>query len=265
MESHTYVEADMDDAEQLGLAGGTCHVYSSRCPGKLTANEDAAAVIAIDERSAVVVLADGMGGASAGHHASRIAVQTLQESVESAASDSTLLRSAILNGIEQANQAIIQLGVGAATTLAVVEIQGDEIRPYHVGDSEILLVGSHGKIKLQTMSHSPVGYAIEAGVLDQTEAMHHEERHFISNSVGSTDMRIEIGSPIKMARRDTLLLSSDGLTDNLHSDEIVSCVRKGPVPAAIRKLANDSRSRMTEPTAGLPSKPDDLTVIVFRR
>ena len=45
------------------------------------------------------------------------------------------LRGAILNGIEAANRSIRELGCGAATTLALVEIQDRTIRPYHVGDS----------------------------------------------------------------------------------------------------------------------------------
>ena len=77
--------------------------------------------------------------------------------------------------------------------------------------------------------------------MDETDAMHHEDRHVISNVIGSTDMRIEVGSAIKIAPRDTLVLASDGLSDNLHLPEIVECVRKGPLASVARELASRVR------------------------
>ena len=132
---------------------------------------------------------------------------------EYAALDATSLRAAILDGLERANQRVLELGIGAATTLAVAEIAGTTLRPYHVGDSSILVVGQRGKMKLQTMLHSPTGYAVEAGLLDEADALHHEERHLISNMVGAVDMRIEVGSAIRLALRDTVLLATDGSSE----------------------------------------------------
>ena len=149
-------------------------------------------------------------------------------------------------------------------TLAVVEIQGRTVRPYHVGDSMILTSGQRGKIKLQTIAHSPVGYAVEAGFLDRDEAMHHEERHLISNMIGSEAMHITIGAPVKLADRDTLLVASDGLGDNLHLDEIVERIRRGPLAKVAERLRVDSITRMNSPPKGQPSKPDDMTFIVYR-
>jgi len=133
-----------------------------------------------------------------------------------------------------------------------------------VGDSMILVVGQRGKIKLQTVSHSPVGYAVESGLLDEAEAMHHEDRHLVSNMLGMTDMRIEVGSAIELAARDTLLLASDGLFDNLHVHEIVERIRKGPLAQVMQDLAAQCRGRMQAATDGQPSKPDDLTFVAFR-
>ena len=43
-------------------------------------------------------------------------------------------------------------------------------------------------------------------MLDEAEAMLHEERHIVSNVLGSNDMRLEIGPLIPMALFDTVLL-----------------------------------------------------------
>jgi PPM family protein phosphatase len=145
-----------------------------------------------------------------------------------------------------------------------VEIQDCTVRTYHVGDSAILLTGQRGKLKLQTIAHSPIGYAVESGLIDEQAAIHHEERHVISNVIGSDQMRIEIGPAIEMAARDTLVLASDGLLDNLLPDEIVQRVRSGPLDAAVESLVQLARRRMNNEANAMPSKPDDLTVIAFR-
>jgi serine/threonine protein phosphatase PrpC len=250
-EARLYLDQDMQSPELLNVAGGTAAVFSARCPGKQTPNEDAVAVLPVDAKRAVLVVADGMGGTTAGERASATAVRQLRRSI-SHAGDDPMLRTAILNGIEQANRAVSELGVGAATTLAIVEISGGVARSYHVGDSMILAVGQRGRVKLQTVSHSPVGYAVEAGMLDEAEALHHEDRHLVSNFIGSAEMRIEIGPPLNLAERDTLLLASDGLFDNLYNDEIIERTRKGPLEQVVRSLAGECRQRMTEPRQGVP-------------
>lgn len=255
---------EMVDGELHPISGGVAAVFSARSPGKETPNEDAAALIPYDSRSAALVVADGLGGGLAGEEAASRAIQALKSSIQDASRHGSLLRSAIINGCERANQEIREMGLGAATTLAVAEIQDAVVRPYHVGDSMILVVGQRGKVKLQTISHSPVGYAVEAGILDESEAMHHEDRHIVSNVIGTDEMRIELGPPLELAPRDTLLLASDGLFDNLLTNEIVERLRKGPLPRVVARLAADSRQRMVEPREGEPNKPDDLTFVAFR-
>jgi serine/threonine protein phosphatase PrpC len=264
MDAQLFFQADMSRGEMVAISGGSAGVFSARCRDKQTPNEDAAALIHVDGEAGILVVADGLGGSPAGEQASCLAVRELIASIREAPGDDPSLRAAILNGIENANRAVSELGVGAATTMAIAEIRNHSVRPYHVGDSMILLVGQRGKIKLQTISHSPVGYALEAGLLDETEAMHHEERHVVSNVIGTADMRIEVGSTIEMARYDTLLLASDGLFDNLHTDEIVERIRRGPLKRVMHRLIDDCRRRMHSAEPGQPSKPDDLTFVAFR-
>lgn len=70
-------------------------------------------------------------------------------------------------------------------------------------------------------------------------------------------MRIDVGSALQLAPRDTVLLASDGLSDNLHVSEIVERIRKGPLEVGAMRLADDAWRRMTQPESGPPSKPDD--------
>ncbi|HJQ81655.1 MAG TPA: protein phosphatase 2C domain-containing protein [Lacipirellulaceae bacterium] len=262
-------QAQMTEVAAFEFAGGTAAVFSDRSPAKATPNEDSAALWPTKNGGGILAIADGLGGHAGGERASRLAIEVLQKYVQEALAlpddgQADSLRGAILNGIEAANQSVRELGCGAATTLALVEIQGRSIRPYHVGDSVILLTGQRGKLKLQTIPHSPIGYAVEAGLMKEEEAIHHEERHVISNVIGAEQMRIEMSAPVEMALRDTLVLASDGLLDNLLPGEIVEIVRSGPLNVAVSDLVTEAHHRMTSQNGSAPSKPDDLTIIAYR-
>ena len=247
-----FAQTDLTCPEMFDMVSGQVLVFTHRSPAKETVNEDCAALIPYDEANGVLVIADGLGGLPSGSTASKIAVARLKKSIEKAAQEQTPLREAILDGIERANQDILAQGSGAATTIAVVEIQHDRMRPYHVGDSMILLCGQRGKQKLLSVAHSPVGYAVESGMLDVDEAVHHEERHIVSNVVGAPDMRIEIGAARRIAKLDTLILASDGLFDNLYLDEIVDIIRKGDLQTTALRLLELTRQRMNQPRSELP-------------
>ena len=258
-------QSDLAAPDLYPFLGGHAVVYTHRSPLKTTVNEDCAALIPYDKQNGILVIADGLGGLPAGCTASQTAIQCLQESVQTAYANGTSLREAILDGFELANKAILDSGNGSATTLAVTEVQSTRARPYHVGDSMIMLVGQRGKMKVQSVAHSPMGYAVESGLLDIDEAVHHEERHLISNVVGARDMRIEIGAARKIATRDTLILASDGLFDNLYVDEIVNIIRKGKLEQAAQQLVELSHARMTTQQGEQPCHPDDLTFILYRK
>jgi len=272
LQSLVVAEGLMSEVITLEIAGGLAAVFSTRSPQKSSANEDVAAVLPFSPQHGILAVADGLGGHHGGEKAARLAVDMIQETIQDAMllssdSDCEALRPAILNGIEAANAAVRAMGTGAATTLSLVEIQGREIRAYQVGDSAILLAGQRGKLKYQTIAHSPIGYAVEAGLLAEEEAIHHDQRHMISNVLGSPEMHVEMGPTIRLAARDTLVLASDGLLDNLLPNEIIELVRTGPLDRAVGQLAAVAQERMNAAADSLrttPSKPDDLTIIAFR-
>jgi len=257
-------DQNMNDMQHYCLAGMELVIYSRRSPDKDTSNEDALALLPFEHDGFVAMIADGAGGQRGGKQASQAVVNYLNESLKGCSSEN--LRNAILDGIERANKEIQALGLGAASTLALLEFHLNLVRPYHIGDSEILIIGQKGKIKLHTLSHSPSSYAVEAGVIESHEAMLHEERHLVSNLLGYDDMRIELGPPLKLQRFDTVLLASDGLFDNLSLQEIIEISRKGPLRKAMLNLTSLSLERMHKDTdTSTPNKPDDISIILMRR
>ncbi len=253
-------EAERAEGE---LAGGEFAAYTCRSPDRPTENEDTVGWMTVDDNTGVLAVADGAGGMPAGAFASKLAVRTLFETIAESGLDS-LLDSAIA-GIGRANLAVIEEFGGSATTMTVLLMEGESIRALQVGDSEALLMGLRGKLKFNTIPQSPTGYAIEYGYLDEDTALFHPERHLVSNFVGTIDMRIEVGPVLSMSTYDTLVVATDGLTDNLFRQEIVELSRKGPLKKARESLVSLTQERMLVPSLGTPSKSDDLSLIVFRR
>jgi len=260
-----FLEEDLEAAVLSPLATGHAALFSTRstdkAPGRC--NEDAVGMFSIGARAAVIAIADGCGGMPRAGDAAAIAIRSLQSALAEV-TDAEHLRPAILNAVEHADAAIKALAVGAATTLVVAEIHDDTVRAYQIGDSGLMIVGNRGKVRFQTIAHSPVGYAVESGMLDERRAMVHADRNLVSNVLGIEEMRIEIGPRIQMRPRDTLLLGSDGLFDNLRQAEIVEHIRKGPLDVVARELQDHCARRMAA-DGTTPSKPDDLTFAIFRR
>jgi serine/threonine protein phosphatase PrpC len=245
---------------------GEVAVSTVGCAEKDGPNEDSAAVIPVGDQYLVLIVADGVGGLAGARRASNLTVKKIRHAIKDIdEANGKKLRTAILDGIEAANQAVLDMGTRSASTMALAEIGPGYVRPYHVGDSILFLCGQRGLVKLQTTPHSPVGFAMEAGLINESEALQHAELNLIFNVIGSADMRIEIGSELPMTVRDTLMLASDGLTDNVMQDEIVQLIRKGPLQQAIRGLTELAQGRMQNDVDNQPSKPDDFTTLLFRQ
>jgi serine/threonine protein phosphatase PrpC len=260
----TFFQMNMETPLRLTGLPGQVAVYSARAPDRETPSEDAAGVLRIGAQGAVLMVADGVGGLPAGEDASRLVVETIAGLLQALPEDaSDNLRETILNGLDEANRRIMDETSGAST-LALVEVQGRQIRTYHAGDSIVLVMGQRGRIKLQTVPHSPIGYAVESGMLDEDAALQHADRHLVSNIVGVADMRVEVGGTLTLDDRDTLILASDGLADNLTVQEIVDIMRKGPLHKSLARLVGKCRERMITPSVDQPSHSDDLTVVAYR-
>jgi serine/threonine protein phosphatase PrpC len=239
-------------------------IYAAADPTQSRPSQDRA-MASLDSDHVLLAVADGAGGHKSGGRAASITVHALEQATSEASHDGREPRFAILDALERANRKVIALGDGAATTLASALVVDNRVRTFHVGDAMVLVVGGRGRVRLITAPHSPVGYAVEAGVIEPEEAMHHEDRHLVSNVVGDVDMRVEIRTPMGLRPRDTVVVGSDGLYDNMHSDEIGDCLRRHRhLSDAAEALAEACHQRMVSPRKGEPSKPDDLAFVLLR-
>lgn len=252
------------EPRKLELPTGDAWIYTAASPERLEQpNEDALAVaVAETDGGILLAVADGVGGRRGGHRASSIVVDAIAHALEY---PTNVPERRVVDAIHRANLELTRDPEAGATTVAVVELTGDKLRCFHVGDSTMVVSGQRGRIKVRSVDHSPVGYLLAAGSISEEEAILHSDRHYVSNAVGDLAMQVEVGPYVGLARHDTLVMGTDGLFDNLRLAEIVDIVRKGPLDRAANLLAERCHERMLRPEPGAPSKPDDMTFIVYRR
>lgn len=76
--------------------------------------------------------------------------------------------------------------------------------------------------------------------------MAHEDRHVVFNVVGDASMRIEIGPTLHLAARDTVLIASDGLSDNMATPQVVEYMRKGPLASSATRVCQLASQQMMQ-------------------
>ncbi len=260
-----FVNTAVEEPVEVPCPEGNAIAFTAPSPDRGDEpNQDSALVARLENGAVVLCVADGAGGMRSGDVASRVAIETMAEALRSDEAEPDVT-DRVMRGFERAHHRIADRGIGAATTLAGVIIRPKlGLRSFHAGDSMAVVTGQRGRRKLVTSPHSPVGYAVEAGLIDEQEAILHERLHIVSNLVGVGDARIEFSSAIRLARRDTVLVASDGLFDNLLIDEVIERVRVGNLRAAVDGLIRDARERMTVARPDRPGKPDDLTILAYR-
>ncbi len=171
------------------------------------------------------LVADGMGGHAGGEVASRLAAQTIHDSMIRRTEGKPNER--LLSAVQEANQAIFEAGqkisalTGMGTTIvaAVMEPSDSRVWVAHVGDSRAYLLRGDRLTQL-TVDHSLVGEYVKRGLLTEREAEDHPLRHIISRALGTAPHVDADIQAIDLLPGDALLLCTDGLTNMLSAAEI---------------------------------------------
>jgi PPM family protein phosphatase len=236
------------------------------CPGLFRPSEDSLALVPLQD-GVLAVVADGAGGHPSGDQASRIAIQSVTRQILAAVSERRSHRDAILDGFELAHERIGSDFPGAATTLVAVEFEVQagkpRLRTFHSGDSAAYVYGGRGRLRRATVHHSPVGYAVRAGAISMDQALFEADLNLVENLVGHGDLRIEVGTWFELHPRDTIIVGSDGLFDNVLPSELGVACRHGSLAAVAEQLGALVKRRMAGKGRG-PSKEDDLSCLLIR-
>lgn len=253
---------DLQEVTEQEFLSGKVAYFATKKPESETENQDCLGVIPISNDTGILVLADGLGGHKGGGQASKVAIESFVQTITPSKLEKFSLRELVLQAIENANTKVIELGIGAGTTLVVAEINKGKARFYSVGDSSVQLVGGKGLLKYKNIEHSPTGFGQVAGMLNEEEALNHEESNILLNALGEEAIGIELSSTVSLSDRDIILLSSDGLTGNIQSGDLLAEITKGDLADRLKKITDMAREQMTKEDSF--GSPDDLSVILYR-
>lgn len=235
-------------------------------PEGCTAGDLALREFTLGPKGALILVADGMGGAAAGALASRLAATFIHQQLSAAWSAernhspqrfASLLRSAL----ERANDLIHQQSLsnpdfkGMGTTATAVGVLEDFLYLAQVGDSRAYLVRDGSAVQL-TRDQSMVQALIDSGTLTEEEAERSNHRSVILQALGAKPA-VTVDLTYQGARRgDTVLLCSDGLSRLVRRDELAdACARTDDLVALCNHLVELANER---------GGPDNITVVAAR-
>lgn len=172
------------------------------------------------------IVADGMGGASAGELASRIFAETASEVFSKAEAQSEQeVIDTVQRAFQLANERILNHTAenpdhrGMGCTAEVLAFYNENIVLGHVGDSRTYVLRKDA-LKQLTKDHSLVQDQMDQGLIAPSEAKRHPLRHVILRVVGvKEDIAVDLVRG-KAKPDDLFLLCSDGLTDMVDDTSI---------------------------------------------
>jgi protein phosphatase len=204
------------------------------------------------------VVADGMGGAQAGEHASRLAAETVWEIVYNAgkADENTLI-----SAFEEANRRVMTAASsdpsleGMGTTLTAALENGSDIVLASVGDTRAYLWDTQ-QLHPVTDDQTWVNEVGRRLGMDEEQLRIHPMRHVLTMAIGvSSNLRIHTYT-LRPTSGMTLLICSDGLHGVANEQELVKALSSS---ASLEEKAQQLITAARE--AG---GPDNITCVLLQ-
>jgi PPM family protein phosphatase len=219
------------------------------------------------ETGTVMVIADGMGGMSAGEVASKIAIDSTRKYFNALgptpvkpARVGAILKDAIL----YAHKGIVaHAGAhpeteGMGTTMVLSWMLGDKLYVGWSGDSRCYLFNPVGGLRQISKDHSYVQSLVDEGKISAAQAFDHPQNNIVLQSLGDGNIQPEPDViMIRPEKDDLILLCSDGLSGMLTDPEIEAILREKPgdVDGTVSALID---------RANAAGGTDNITVILAR-
>jgi protein phosphatase len=203
-----------------------------------------------------------MGGARAGEQASRMAVETVAETVRSAGPpDSAVL----IRATEEANRRVLEAAhsdpslEGMGTTLvAALEVDG-ELAIASVGDSRAYLFGEAG-LRVITDDQTWVNEVGRPLGLDEESLRHHPMRHVLTMAIGASTPLTINHYRIPLKSGELVMICSDGLHGVLENEDMERILTPGRQGGSLEESCTGLIEAAKE--AG---GPDNVTAVLMRK
>jgi PPM family protein phosphatase len=179
----------------------------------------------LDAKGMLLVVADGMGGHSAGEVASQMAADVVSRLYyESPAEPGAALKGAVEEAIRRIHAAAAEDEAkhGMGTTCTALALCAGTAYAAHVGDSRLYMLRA-GQLYQLSEDHSAVNEMVKLGIITKEQARTHEDKNVILRALGTTpEVEVSTIEPFGVRAGDQYLLCSDGLHDLVLEDEIAA-------------------------------------------
>ena len=233
-----------------------CAAARSDVGRKRRGNEDCYAAAA---DLGLYLVADGMGGHTAGQVASEIAAQASVDALRTLVDASASLTDKLRYSVAAANREILDTAQrkpelsGMGTTLVALLVGPDRVALAHVGDSRAYLIRA-GRIRQLTDDHSLVAELVRRHEITETAARGHPHRHVLTRALGVRRSVEPDLAELTPASEDIFVLCSDGLTGHVRDAEIAEvATTAGDLDSACEQLVDLANDRGGE---------DNITVLL---
>lgn len=196
------------------------------CPDLEKPDWDCAGIqefIPLSSAGALVIVADGMGGANAGEVASALAIKSLEEhfsakDLPAVVKSDAAIHEFLREGIAKANSNILNHvlsspdSMGLGTTVVLLWLKGEKAYVAWCGDSRCYCFNLDEGLRLLTKDHSLVQELVDKGEISKKQAFRHPDSNIITRCLGDVDVVTEPEIvTYKVCGGDIFLLCSDGL------------------------------------------------------
>lgn len=193
----------------------------------------------------LLVVCDGIGGASFGKEAAQITCETFK-SLFMTKDEIYDDPEALLQAASYANNEVVAFIRGrglrtvGGTTLVAAVIKNGMLRWISVGDSHIYLFSDKGLEQLNEdhIYGKVLDAAAERGEIDMAVAQAHPRRDSITSFIGIWELKEISSGKTRLAPGTSVVLCTDGLYKTLGEDEIVEAYDPDPQKWAERLIIN---------------------------
>ena len=191
--------------------------------------------VAANDKAALLVVIDGMGGHSDGSRAADTALKSLLESFQRAGAPLFDPIGFMHLALSKAHDEVALLGASQTidsrprATIAICLVQDGASYWAHVGDSRIYWI-RQGKVNMRTRDHSHVELLLREGKITEAEVATHPMRNFVECCLGGDPAipEMTISGRHVLQPGDVMLLCTDGIWANLRDDDIAGFFRNDP-------------------------------------
>ncbi len=178
------------------------------------------------------LVADGMGGHTAGQVASQLAAEATLRAIDTLQGGQLSLSEKLRHAIACANREIYVQAearselAGMGTTLVAILAGQERLALAHVGDSRAYLI-RQGRIRLLTDDHSVVGEMLRRREISEDAAREHPHRHVLTRALGVRRAVEPDLAELTPSEGDIFVMCTDGLTGHLRDQEIAERISLG--------------------------------------